>query len=600
MKMKTIFIKSMLFLSLTIGTASCDFLDEVNYSGQSSEEFFSTANGYESLVNGVYSQLRNIYNNKDYIVLSQMGTDLCTQNNSSSLSPLNQYTVTYTANQGEVSNYWNVLYTALKNVNAAIERAPNVITTEQDYLEGMNPETLKMRVAEMKGIRAMILFEIARNWGQAPLMISEPKEPTKTATLDQAPDFYTQILNDLEEPVSLLPNSHDAKNFGRMTSAAAKHLRALVYLTRGYETYADAKDFENAFKDATDVIKNSGHSLLTFYRDVHKRSNQLNNEILLSVGYEDAANNNTSIWAKFYMFPYREGWQGLVLADKYSNDDATLVPTKYAYLVFDWTGSDERTAVTFMGGLNKESETSTDGTTNGNNFFAATATVDGKYAIGDTVIYFPTPLDEGFKYYTDADKSDLNYVVYNFPTGNPEDMTTIDEYWKLAYQTSNSNTRAFLPIWKFKDNKTYAPTGDQGTSTRDIFIYRLAETYLIAAEAAVMNGDNSNALFYINEVRRRSNPQNLYSGTITVDDILDERAIELFGEVSRWNDLQRTRKLAERTLKYNWDINNIAGGIQTLLTEETFRTKYNRRPIPLSWLNSLSNGQELGNNPGWQ
>lgn len=599
MKMKKIFIKSMLFLSLTIGMASCDFLDEVNYSGQSSEEFFSTANGYESLVNGVYSQLREIYNNKNYIVLSQMGTDLCTQNNSSSLSPLNQYTVTYTANQGEVSGYWNVLYTALKNVNASIDRAPNVVTTEQDYLEGMDPAVLKMRVAEMKGIRAMLLFEIIRNWGQAPLMITEPQEPTKTATLDQAPAFYSQILDDLEESISLLPNSYDAKNFGRMTAAAAKHLRALVYLTRGYESFADSKDFENAFKDAVDVIKNSGHSLLPQYRNVHKRSNQLNNEILLSVGYEDAANNNNSIWAKFYMFPYREGWQGLVLADKYSNDDATVVPTKYAYLVFDWGGSDERTAVTFMGGLNKDAATSTDGTTNGNNFFSATAAVNGKYAIGDTVIYFPTPLDEGFKYYTAADKAKLNYVVYNFPTGSSDDMSTIDEYWKLAYQTSNSNTRAFLPVWKFKDNKTYAPTGDQGTSTRDIFIYRLAETYLIAAEAAVKSGDNTNALIYLNEVRKRSNPQHLYSGIVTLDDILDERAIELFGEAPRWNDLQRTRKLAERTLKYNWDINNIAGGIQTQLTEATFQSKYNRRPIPLSWLNSLSNGQELGNNPGW-
>lgn len=599
MKMKNIFVKSMLFLSLTIGITSCDFLDEVNYSGQSSEEFFSTANGYESLVNGVYSQLRDIYNNKNYIVLSQMGTDLCTQNNSSALSPLNQYTITYTANQGEVSGYWDVLYAALKNVNAAINRAPDVVTTEQDYLEGMDPEVLKMRVAEMKGIRAMILFEIIRNWGQAPLMTSEPQEPTKTATLDQAPAFYSQILEDLEAAIPLLPDSYDAKNFGRMTAAASKHLRALVYLTRGYESFADTKDFENAFKDAADVINNSGHSLLSQYRDVHKCSNQLNNEILLSVGYEDAANNNNSIWAKFYTFPYREGWQGLVLADKYSNDDATLVPTKYAYLVFDWSGSDERTAVTFMGGLNKDADTSTDGTANGNNFFSATAAVDGKYAIGDTVIYFPTPLDEGFKYYTEVDKAGLNYVVYNFPTGNSDDMNTIDEYWKLAYQTSNSNTRAFLPVWKFKDNKTYAPTGDQGTSTRDIFIYRLAETYLIAAEAAVKKGDNANALFYINELRRRSNPQHLYSGMITLDNILDERAIELFGEAPRWNDLQRTRKLAERTLRYNWDINNITGGIQTQLTEETFQSKYNRRPIPLSWLNSLSNGKELGNNPGW-
>ena len=81
---------------------------------------------------------------------------------------------------------------------------------------------------------------------------------------------------------------------------------------------------------------------------------------------------------------------------------------------------------------------------------------------------------------------------------------------------------------------------------------------------------------------------------------LDERAKELLGEGSRWNDLQRTGKLAERVLKYNWDVSNIYGGtIKTTLTQESFENKFKLRPIPLQWLNSLSNGHELGNNPGW-
>ena len=127
-----------------------------------------------------------------------------------------------------------------------------------------------------------------------------------------------------------------------------------------------------------------------------------------------------------------------------------------------------------------------------------------------------------------------------------------------------------------------------------------------AAEAAVMNNDNPNALYYINEVRKRARnnaPESdlsLYTGTVTLDDILDERALELFGESPRWNDLQRTGKLAERVLKYNWDVTNITGGlVQTQLSENSFVNKYKWRPIPLTWLNTLSNGKELGNNPGW-
>lgn len=223
---------------------------------------------------------------------------------------------------------------------------------------------------------------------------------------------------------------------------------------------------------------------------------------------------------------------------------------------------------------------------------------------GDTVIYFPVPTDPNFRHWTQAEKDAVRFTVYNFPEGDPADMSS-DEYWRTAYQTSNSTTRCFLPVWKFKDANTTFLENNNATGTRDLYVFRLAETCLIAAEAAVKNNDNGNALKYINLVRERAAvnaPESglpLYTGTVTLDDVLDERALELFGEAPRWNDLQRTRKLAERVLKYNWDVNNVTGGIATLLSESSFQSKFCRRPIPLGWLNSLTNGSELGNNPGW-
>ena len=161
-------------------------------------------------------------------------------------------------------------------------------------------------------------------------------------------------------------------------------------------------------------------------------------------------------------------------------------------------------------------------------------------------------------------------------------------------------------MWKFKDaNTRYNSSGTVENGTRDIYLFRLAETYLIAAEAAVNLGENGEALHYLNEIRKRARANAPeaglpdYSGTVTVDDVLDERALELFGESPRWNDLTRTGKLAERVLKYNWDVTHITGGlIQTQLSEST-NAKYSLRPIPVDWLNTLSNGQELSNNPGW-
>lgn len=596
-------MKGLLLACTFVGISSCSgFLDEVNYSGQSAEQYFSTKSGYENLINGCYATLKSVYNSKDYYMMAQMGTDICTQNYPGSVTPLNQYATTYDANQGNVSAVWDALYASLKNINAAIDRSGDVLLKTEDP-DGIEESVLKQRVAEAKALRALYLFEIVRNWGQAPLMVSEPLEQTKTAEYSNGAAFYTQILADLEEAITVLPAKQTGNNYGRMSSSAAKHLRALVYLTRGYETYADSKDFENAFKDAEDVYLNSGYKLLTDYQQVHRQSNEMNNEIIFPIGFSSSSNYNTNNWPKWFLFPYREGWQGLSKDNYYSNDDATVIPTKYAYLMFDWK-KDRRASVTFMSPLNGNPATSTDGRDTGKNWFQCTSPVAGLFNKGDKVIYFPVPTDLEYKQWTEEDKKSVKYVVYNFPTGDPADMSK-DDYFKNAYQTSNSNTRAFLPVWKFKDANTTYQESNNATGTRDIYLFRLAETCLIAAEAAVKNNDNTNALKYINYVRSRAavNAPEAgllpYSGTVTIDDVLDERGLELFGEVSRWNDLQRTGRLAARVLQYNWDVNNITGGIQTLLSENSFKSRFCRRPIPLKWLNSLSNGKELGNNPGW-
>ncbi len=608
--MKTIKLLSKGFLLiipfLTLNACS-SFLDETNYESQSAEEYFSTADGYESLVTGAYATLKSVYNTTTYFQLTQLGTDLGTQGYGGSTNALNQYTVDYTSDNSTIYTQWTNLYGALKNVNAAIERSSSVITTDEDALDGMDPDLLAQHVAEMKFLRALYLFEIVKNWGQAPLILEETTSASTTSEYVSGSGFYTQILSDLDDVInSSLPSKQSSSNYGRVSKAAAKHLRALVYLTRGYQDYAESTDFTNAFNDAVDVINNSGHSLLTDYAMVHRQSNEENDEIIFPISFSSTTNYNTNIQTEYYLFPYREGWTDLGFSSIYCNDYGSVMPTKYAYLLFDWN-KDRRTQVTFMSPLNGNASTSIDGRTYGKNWFQSTegTIVD----VGDTVIYFPVPCEKNYKQYSDAEKTaanDRGRYFYNYPEGSYTDASD-DDYYDDGYQSLNGSSRVWLPVWKFKDaNTKYNSSGTVENGTRDIYLFRLAETYLIAAEAAVMNGDNTNALYDINEVRNRAKnnaPESgleSYTGTLTLDDILDERALELYGEAPRWNDLQRTGKLAERALKYNWDITNITGGvIQTQLTEATFESKYNLRPIPDTWLNTLSNGDELGNNPGW-
>jgi hypothetical protein len=582
------------FMFVAIIVSCSDFLDEVNWSSQTADNLFTTPDGYEKLINGCYSDLRSLYNSKDFKNLQWLGTDIITQNNVTATNNLNQYTVNYDSNEGSVKNVWNILYSSLKNVNAAIGRAGKV--------QNMDEALKTQRVAEAKFLRALYLFHIVRNWGDAPLMLEEPREPISTAERTPSSEIYNQIINDLDDAINVLPTRQVNENFGRASSSAATHLRSLVYLTRGYLPIAESSDFQKAYNDANDVIKNSGHKLLGDFKDVHRQANEVNDEIIFSVQYgTDAVSGVGNSMPKYFLFPYREGYPGLAKDSYYGNDDASYVPTKYFYLLFDWE-NDRRSEVTFMSQLNGNPATSIDGRDTGKNWFQCVQEVPGLFSLGDTVIYFPTPSDPNFKYWSEEDKSKVNYLVYNFPQGNPSDYSE-DEYYITSYQTSNLNSRTFLPVWKFKDANAYYLESGASTGTRDLYVFRLAETYLIAAEAALMMGENSDALAHINAIRKRAEiiPNTLVypEGTnVTIDMILDERAIELFGEVSHWNDLQRTGKLIERVRKYNWDtMNIITGDIQTQLTEGA--TKYYLRPIPLAWINSLENSDEIVNNPGW-
>lgn len=102
-------------------------------------------------------------------------------------------------------------------------------------------------------------------------------------------------------------------------------------------------------------------------------------------------------------------------------------------------------------------------------------------------------------------------------------------------------TKDLVLMGKYKDP---AAVGAYGSN--NIYLLRLADAYLIAAEAeAKTNGATINAYNYINAVRGRANIGNLVSGlspTVFVDSVLRERSWEFYGEGDRWYDLTRTDK----------------------------------------------------------
>lgn len=145
---------------------------------------------------------------------------------------------------------------------------------------------------------------------------------------------------------------------------------------------------------------------------------------------------------------------------------------------------------------------------------------------------------------------------------------------------------SFPGIKKFLDD-VYDPTyPTHDISSRDAVVLRLAEMYLIKAECELAEGSAPSALNTINELRAKraiTGKDNSISGTVDINTILDERAIELCGEQQRWFDLKRTRTLVERVQKYNAQAAANVKAIHLL------------RPIPQSQLDAVTNIDFLQN-----
>ncbi|HYH57487.1 MAG TPA: RagB/SusD family nutrient uptake outer membrane protein, partial [Anseongella sp.] len=90
-----------------------------------------------------------------------------------------------------------------------------------------------------------------------------------------------------------------------------------------------------------------------------------------------------------------------------------------------------------------------------------------------------------------------------------------------------------------------------GRSFKDTYIMRLAETYLLRAEAYFLSGDLQSAANDINAVRTRAGAGQVTPAEVDLDYILDERARELIIEENRRLTLSRTGKLVERAREYN-------------------------------------------------
>lgn len=547
---------------LSFMVASCS-LDEVNYSVESSEEYIKSETQYEELVSAAYMRLRPLISSTT-TDLMWYGTDIYSRTGEMNDAQMGIDDYSYiNTSDASVYDFWCKNYDVITQANTAMTRGENL---------GLDEEIRTKRTAELLVLRAYAYFNLVETYGGVPLLLSEITEPTFSFTRVSEEEVYDQIISDLEEAISSsglddVPASND---FGRVGLGMAKHLLGKALLTRSYKSFAKTDDLSRAITYFNDVI--ALHPMVGSWDilfDTQTGAYQYNNsEVIFSVRYSSNqlynSEGSSGLYQHFlpalFMFPGNTH-RG---APYWRTDNSYRAGEDYLNSFED---GDIRNSEKY---LVRNIIAGTAGSTNGHT-----------YGVNDVVIYCPKEemTDTEINQYQ-ADHPSVYLVV------NPDEYNTL-------FPVLNQNV-CYPFVYKFYDPNVTEFTdrvteGGDPRGSRDIYIFRTAETKLLLAEAYLKNNQPAEALEQVNDIRRRANASELQN--VDLDVILDESGRELFGEANRWMDLKRTGKLFERAYKYNKFVqrhHNSASDIDDYFL---------LRPIPQTEIDRSNN--TLEQNPGY-
>lgn len=551
-------------------TSCSDFLDASNKSNETAKQSFATKEGLNNLVNDAYQHLQNVYAAPLFTSCFSAGTDMYADARNKMNEALNTYE-TLTPENTDIKNLYTYLYSGIRAANSVSYYAQ---TAQVD------DKTKSQLIGEARVLAAYEYYLLVNNFGGVPIMKDFLTTADTGYPKSSPEDVYAYIISELEEVISknVLQASTATKGGGRISQETAKAILAKTYLSAAWDL--NKQDyFSKAAALADEVI--AGRKLTTPFAKLWKAdgSGDDNEEFLWDVEYDLATANNTTSggteWSGYYC-NYLGGNE-----DNIKATTSSYVPTLYALHCFK--KGDQRYDATFM----KELPDINKGNAAGTGYWTW-------YKNGESLVGKPVTRYYSAWYETDADfdswkaKDPTNRTnTYRIPmdsqTKEAQNMNGKDmEYYdnqQLVYGSS--------PCKKFDDSKT-AKT-EKNTCYRDIHIITLPEMYLVAAEAYLKAGDNPKALARLNEVHQRAGLSAL-TGTITIDDILDENACENFGNEARWMDLRRTQTLVTRCTKYNHEMGDKAA---------QYIGKKLLRPIPQAAIDANDQLTLADQNPGY-
>jgi hypothetical protein len=527
--MKTIRYKTkfilLLFVSLILGTTGCD--DE--WLEPQPLSFFAPENALVD-AKGMYAALTACERNMRYewygdgapMITELVFSEVCVEGTTDKPGPaqnLNiQITPTSNLNSADFNRigwYWYEGYKGIKYANVVIERIDDA--TYKDEAE---------RNAVLGSAyfhRAFRYYRLTQQFGDVPFIGREIKEPKL--------DFYSTdrevILRKMQKDMEFAAqHCSDNVDRGRVSKGAAAHLLTKINLALG--------EYDKAIASASSVIDGGVYSLMTApFGQVPKEDG----DFLTKQGII-----RDDVIARLHW------WQNKPIA---ANKEVLFMVLSREELVDSRLDLQiMRQAVPFWG------------VSNSNMLYTPDGFAPGTSDLANQEIKLVETFGRGIgrargtPYHTKKiwdDPNDLRHkkgnwinmedLVYNRPN-----LKTTSKYYGKPLQLYRENgqiaTTDTIRNWfGWPHYKLYNPdsrrTQPQGGSY-DWYVFRLAETYLLRAEAYWWKGDIANAMADVNAVRTRAGAAP-YTNAATFDigTILDERARELFWEEPRKTELSR-------------------------------------------------------------
>lgn len=577
-------MKKLLYLliaaAFTAGGCTSDksFLEEIPTDRLSLDNAYLNYAQFKTGLNELYRQVRLNYNNRDngedYFHFGT-GTD-------------NQF----------VSTTDNARFTdwTLVNPTSGIfydvyTRHYFIINQANNILEQTNNARVSLTEAEKLIVRAEARFFRAYAYRYLSFLfggVAIIDKPSTAPKLDfvraSRADVYAFAIQDFEFAAQNLPQS--TSDAGRAVKAAALHYLSEMYIAYGDEI-KDPVYYTKAIEAATRVIGKQVGDYQLMTQRYGWRANVAGKNVFwdmfqmrstASVSNYNYPANKEAIWVmqidKFFT-------GGLNATMPRTNQERAYWPsfwalTKFGYngIARDWTGR----GVSFV---------------RPTNFFtyqlwnnSGADDIRNLPVNIQRVFYAPPPIIGG----VERPNYDTVYVstvrlfngrdtVVRLRPGDP-----IRSEWLTSRQ--DTMERVFPRVMKMGSDWHYSGDPSNGFA-QESYAIRLAETYLLRAEANMKAGNLTAAAADINTVRGRSQALPATAGEINIDYILDERIRELFGEELHTLTLTRLGLLYSRTRKYGYTV-----------SQNTVTEKNNLMPIPQNVIDANSMA-EYQQNPGY-